>query len=120
VSSLALDIQGSDNPVEVGAEVCYEVRIINNGTKTESDAKLVAVVPDQMEFKNANGPARSKLEGKEIVFEALPKLDPGAEAVYRVTLMAKAAGDSYFRARVSSANITEPLAYVNLTRVYQD
>jgi hypothetical protein len=120
LSSLAVEILESDNPIEVGTEICYEVRITNNGSKTETDIKLVGVVPDQMESQNATGPARSKAEGKEVVFEPLPKLDPGADAIYRITLQATAAGDARFKAKLTSASVTEPVVEMQSTRVYQD
>ncbi len=120
LSSLALEILESDNPVEVGTEVCYEIRVINNGSKTETDIKLVAVIPDQMMYKNASGPARSKEEGKEVVFEPLPKLDPGADAIYRVTVTAASAGDARFKAKLTSAGVSDPVIQMMATRVYQD
>ncbi len=53
----------TEDPIEVGGETAYEIRITNTGSKTETDIKLVATMPDKMEFKNAQGPVHFHEEG---------------------------------------------------------
>jgi uncharacterized repeat protein (TIGR01451 family) len=120
VSTLVLEVKESDNPVEVGAETTFEVRITNNGSKTENDIKLVAVVPDQMQFKSATGPTRFQQQGKEIVFEPLPRLEAKGDSVFRVTATATSPGDARFKAQLTSASVSEPVVEMQSIRVYQD
>jgi uncharacterized repeat protein (TIGR01451 family) len=119
-SSLLLEIVDTEDPIEVGAETSYEIRVTNTGSKTESDIMLVGIVPDKMQFKNATGPTRFQKKDNEIVFEALPKLEPKADAIYRITVKATAAGDVRFKAQISSASLTEPVVEMESTRIYQD
>src|SRR5438270_14008690 len=88
LSALLMELVDLDDPVEVGADTAYEIRVTNTGTKTETNLQLICTVPEKMEFRGAKGAAdcRFRVQDKEIVFEALPKLAPRADAIYRVNV----------------------------------
>jgi uncharacterized repeat protein (TIGR01451 family) len=120
LSALLIELADIEDPIEVGGETGYEIRITNTGTKTETDIKVIAVVPDKMEFKNAQGPVKFHQDGKELVFEPIEKLAPKADAIYRVNVKALDAGTVRFKIQVTSANITEPIIKMESTRIYDD
>lgn len=120
LSELALKISDLEDPVEVGADVTYQVRIQNNGSKTETNLKLVCTVPEKMQFKGAQGSVNPHEVGKEIVFEPIAALEPHAEAVFKVTLKSLVPGDFRFKAQITGSNLTEPVVESEGTRVYQD
>jgi uncharacterized repeat protein (TIGR01451 family) len=120
VSAMALDLTNAEDLIEVGAETTYEVRVANTGSKTETDIKLVAVMPDKMEFKNVVSPVPHHLEGKSIIFDPIEKLAPRAEATVKITVKALEAGSVRFKAQVSSANLVEPVLKMEPTRIYSD
>src|SRR5260370_42391799 len=98
LSALLMELVDLDDPVEVGADTAYEIRITNTGSKTETNLSLVCTVPDKMEFRGAKGPANCKfhVQGKEVTFEPLPKLAPRADVIYRVNVRGVAPGDLRF------------------------
>jgi hypothetical protein len=104
----------------VGAETSYEIRITNTGSKTETDVKLVCVVPDKMQFKSATGPAKFQQSGNEIVFEPIPRLAPRADAIFRVTVKTTAAGVVHFKSRITSTLLVDPVTKEEATRIYSD
>ena len=57
LSALLMELVDLDDPVEVGAETAYEIRVTNTGSKTETNLQLICTVPDKMEFRGARGPA---------------------------------------------------------------
>jgi len=120
LSALLVELVDTEDPIEAGGETSYEVRITNTGSKTETDLKLVAVVPDKMEFKNATGPVRFHAEGKTVVFEPLEKLAPRADAIFRINVKALTAGQCLFKIQVSSTNLTDPVVKFESTRIYSD
>jgi uncharacterized repeat protein (TIGR01451 family) len=120
LAALVLELADTEDPIEVGAETTYQVRISNTGSKTESDARLVCTIPEKMELKSASGPTRYQVRGKELVFEPLPPLAPRGEANFRITVKGIAPGDVRFKAQVTSASVTEPLIEMEPTRVYED
>jgi uncharacterized repeat protein (TIGR01451 family) len=120
LSALMLEMVDTEDPIEVSSETSYEVRISNTGSKVETNIKLVATIPDKMEFKSATGPARFHEEGKLIVFEPLEKLTPRADAVFRINVRAIDQGIVRFKIQMTSTNLTEPVIKMEATRIYSD
>jgi len=121
LSAIQLEVVDLEDPVEINGETIYEIRITNTGSKTETDVKLVCTLPaDKQAFKAATGPSPYHAEGNEIVFDPLPKLAPRADAIYRVTVKCTAQGIAHFKARITSAVLTEPVTKEEPTRIYAD
>jgi uncharacterized repeat protein (TIGR01451 family) len=120
LSALLLEMVDTVDPVEVGGDTAYEVRVTNTGSKAETDIRLVAVVPNKMEVKNVVGPARYRVEGKTIHFEPLDSLAPKANATFRVHVRALEPGTVRFRIQLTSTNLTEPVTQEEATRIYSD
>jgi uncharacterized repeat protein (TIGR01451 family) len=120
LSELALEVTPTEDPVEVGEETTYDVKVRNVGSKTETAVRLVCTLPEQMEFKGAHAPVAHRAEGRTVVFEALPQLTPQAEVVYHVHVKALSAADVRFKAQASSTNLVEPLLETRPTRIYAD
>jgi uncharacterized repeat protein (TIGR01451 family) len=120
--ALLMELVDTDDPVEVGKETSYEIRVTNTGTKTETNLQLTCTLPEQMQFKAAKGAANSgfKMEGRDLVFATLPKLAPRADAIYRVTVRCTAPGDMRFQARVRADGLALPVLREESTRVYGD
>ncbi len=120
ISAILLSVVDLEDPVEVGGETIYEVRITNTGTKTETDIKLTCEIPDKMQFKSATGPTGYSPNSNEITFTPLAQLGPRSDAVYRITVKATAAGIANFKSRITSAILVEPVHKEEATRIYAD
>jgi uncharacterized repeat protein (TIGR01451 family) len=122
LSALLMELVDTDDPIEVGAETTYEIRVTNTGSKTETNLELVCTVPDRMEFRAAkcNAGCRFRMEGRDVVFEPLPKLAPRADVIYRVVVKGVAPGDMRFRARIRADGLSEPVLREESTKVYGD
>jgi uncharacterized repeat protein (TIGR01451 family) len=122
LSALLMELVDLDDPVEVGADTAYEIRVTNTGSKTETNLQLICTVPDKMDFRGAAGAANCKfhVQGKDVIFEPLPKLAPRADAIYRVNVRGIAPGDLRFRARITADGLTEPVLKEESTKVYGD
>lgn len=120
LSALMLEMVDLEDPIEVSSDTSYEVRISNTGSKVETNIKLVASIPDKMEFKSATGPVKFHEEGKQIVFEPLERLAPRADAVFRINVKAIDQGIVRFKIQMTSTNLTEPVIKMEATRIYSD
>ncbi len=120
LSAILLEVVDLEDPVEVNADTAYEIRITNTGSKTEPAVKLACTIPDKMQFKAATGPSAFRVEGNEVIFEPLPKLAPRADAIYRVTVKCVTPGIAQFRAKLTSAILTDPVTKEEATRIYAD
>jgi uncharacterized repeat protein (TIGR01451 family) len=120
LAALMVEMVDTEDPIEAGGNTAYEVRITNTGSKTETDIKLVASIPDKMQFSGAQGPVRYREEGKTVVFEPIERLAPRADAIFRINVKALEAGTVRFKIQVTSANLTEPVIKMEATRIYSD
>jgi uncharacterized repeat protein (TIGR01451 family) len=120
--ALLMELVDLDDPVEVGVDTAYEVRVTNTGSKTETNLQLVCLIPDKMEFRGAQCVAGCPfhLHGKELIFDPLPKLAPRADALYRIQVRGTAPGDLRFRARINADGLSEPVLKEESTKVYGD
>src|SRR5260370_42493251 len=48
VASLVTEVGDTEDPIEVGAETPYEVRIVNTGSKDDGNVQLACIVPEKM------------------------------------------------------------------------
>jgi uncharacterized repeat protein (TIGR01451 family) len=120
LSALQLEVRDTEDPVEVNGETAYDVRLVNSGSKTETNVRLSALLPDKLTFVGARGPTACHADGPTLLFEPLASLAPRAEVSFRITVKAQEAGTASFKVQVTSADITDPILKVETTRVYSD
>lgn len=122
LATLTMEVVCLDNPVEVGMDTAYEIRVTNTGTKTETNLQLSCTIPDNMELRGVQGAngVKHRIEGKEIIFDDLPKLAPRADVTYRVNFRGQVPGDLRFQARIKADSLQEPLLKQENTKVYGD
>lgn len=121
LSAIMLELVDTEDPIEVNGETTYQVRITNTGSKTETDIKLVASIPEKMAYKSSQGPTRGREEGsRALVFDKIEKLAPHADAVYRIAVKCLEPGVVRFKIQVTSTNLTEPVIKMEATRIYSD
>ncbi|HZT79132.1 MAG TPA: hypothetical protein VFA26_02835 [Gemmataceae bacterium] len=120
VPALMLEVVDLDDPVEVGAETTYEIRVVNQGTSPCQGVRIRAVVPDGMAALSAEGPAAYRVSGQEVVFEAVPRLAARADALYRVKVRAAKPGDLRFKAYLDCDHMKQPVYEEESTNVYKD
>ena len=120
LSAIQMEVSETENPVEVGHDTTFEIRVANSGSKSEENVKLVCTIPPQMKLKSAAGPVKYDVVGSEVVFEPLGKLTPKADVLFKVTCTATAKGDARFKAQLGAAGLVEPLVKQESTKIYED
>jgi uncharacterized repeat protein (TIGR01451 family) len=120
ISDLSLTVTESDNPLELGKSTVYEIRIFNKGSATATGVQVRATLPAGMMPAQVRGPSAYRWEGKQVVFDALPKLAAQGQAVFYVSALAQGAGDQRFVAQLTSDQNTQPLMREVRTYVYRD
>jgi uncharacterized repeat protein (TIGR01451 family) len=120
VPALMLEVVDREDPVEVGTQTTYEIRVVNQGTSASTGVQITAILPNEMTPVEAIGPTGHKIQGQQIIFEAMPKLAARADGLYRVKVAAKQAGDVRFRVQLSAHQLQTPLAEEETTRIYSN
>lgn len=119
-ASLVLEVLDLDDPVEIGRETAYEVRVRNEGSKQAQNVGLSFELPNGVKLINVKGPSKHIAESGLVVFKALPVIEAGKTAVYQIHIQGADEGNHRVRARLTSDSIQEPLTVEELTRFYAD
>jgi hypothetical protein len=113
-----VDVTG---PIEVGGETTYEVRVVNQGSKAASNVRLAVLLPGEMQPLAAEGPTRHAIEpGGRVVFDGLARLDPKADATYRIKAKGIRPGDLRTKFQLVTDEMQTPVTKEESTRVYAD
>jgi uncharacterized repeat protein (TIGR01451 family) len=120
IAALALELVDLEDPIPVGADLTYEVRVVNQGTCPCTNIQIVCQVPDGLVAKEGTGPPAYKANGAEVVFEPLEKLATKADTVYRIKVKGATPGDYRFRVQMTCDQLRQPVMKEESSRVYKD
>jgi hypothetical protein len=73
-----------------------------------------------MEAINGDGPTRATINGSQIVFESLPRLEPQADTSYSIHVKGITPGDKRIQIQLVSDDFQEPVTKEESTHVYAD
>jgi len=113
----AIDV---NDPIEVGGETTYEIRVLNQGSKAATNLRLEVMLPPELQPVAAEGPSHNRVEGNRVVFEDLPRLAPKADTTYHVRAKALRPGDLRTRVQLFTGEMAGPVTKEESTRVYSD
>jgi uncharacterized repeat protein (TIGR01451 family) len=102
-AGLSAEIDKGADPLDVGRDVVYVVRLINTGKETAQAVTLVLTAAEELRVANARGPTAPEHDRQTVRFAPLPTLRPGAEAEYTLYAQALKPGAAELRVDVTSA-----------------
>lgn len=120
VTQLQFSVSDVQDPIEVGKETAYNIRVTNSGTKAATNVHLTCVFPPGMSPLAGDGASRVTVSGQQAVTDPLPQIGPGEEAVYRIRAQGAQAGDHIIRIQLTSDDSRTPVTKEEGTRVYAD
>ena len=120
VTELAFTIADLADPVEVGGDNTYEVRVVNNGSRVVTNVKLLAALPQGMTAKEGVGPTAATTDGQRVTFEPVARMNPQDELVFKIHAQALAEGDHLIRVQLSCDEFPTAVTKEESTRVYAD
>jgi len=120
LAALFFEVSDSEDPIEVGGLTEYIVRVRNQGTKAAAGVRVTATMLGEMEPVDAKGPSAHHVENLSFVFDPLARLSPAEEAVYRIRVRGRRAGDQRVQVQVTSDDHPAPTTKEEVTRVYAD
>lgn len=119
-AELFYTVTDSADPIEVGADTIYQVRVVNQGSKVDTNIQVALELPPELEALAGEGPARHSIQGQQVVFDPLPRLAPQEEATFKLQVRGKAEGDHKVRVLLSSDESRSAVTKEESTRVYAD
>lgn len=106
---LVLELPPQDRPVPRGGEGKYELRVCNRGTAAAAGVCLSLTLPDGLVVVKAEGPTHAEVGEQNVQFEAVAKLPPHTDAVYRIHVRGVTAGPGRLRAQVTASALSKPV-----------
>ena len=119
LAELTFSITDDADPIEVGSEATYEIRITNQGSRDDGDVKMQMKLPPGLELVSSE--AEASTDGKGLIaFAPTASLPAGRETIHRVRVRGVTAGTHVVKAIVTSAQASVPVTKEESTMVYSD
>jgi uncharacterized repeat protein (TIGR01451 family) len=119
IPAILLEVVDEEDPIEVGSNVTYMIRVTNQGSLEGTNIKIDVQLEDAAEFVSASGATTATANGKSISLAALPRLDPKKQAVWKIVVKANASGDVRFGVNMTSDQIDRPVRETESTNFYE-
>jgi uncharacterized repeat protein (TIGR01451 family) len=120
IAALLFGLADQVDPIEVGGQTSYEIKVVNQGSQAASNVRFVAILPEGLQPVSGQGPTAETLQGQRVMFEPLASLAPKQQAIFRIQVQGVSSGDHRFRVQMTSDDITKPVIKEESTRVYSD
>ena len=118
IPAILLETADLDDPIELGKEVIYEIKVTNQGSAPGTNLKVTCNLPDSEEFVSGTGPTPVQAQERAVTMDTLPVLAPKAQAVWRVTVKALKPDDARFKVFISSDQFLQPIQKDESTHLY--
>lgn len=120
IAALQFEVLDVEDPIEVGGETVYEVRVENQGTKGATNVGVRFITPPGMRAIAASGATRHTVQNGAVVFSPIDRLAPQATANFRIRVEGMQAGDHRLTVEVTSDDLAQPVRKEESTRVFGD
>lgn len=96
VPAVLLEVIDLKDPIKVGDEVTYVIRVLNQGTLPLTNVKVVAGLETAQRYLSGSGASEISLSGDLITPALIPVLEPKQEIEWRIIVKAEQTGDIRF------------------------
>ena len=109
VPALQVEVVDTVDPIKIGENTTYEVRILNEGTAKDVNLEMSAKLPEGFSFVSAEGPVDVTANGRNLSFSSVKELAPGEEIRFNIVAKADAASRSSFDLELKTDSLDSPL-----------
>jgi uncharacterized repeat protein (TIGR01451 family) len=120
LAAIMFEVRDLEDPIEVGGETGYEIRVVNQGTKAATNLRVAVNLPPGLQVVSAEGETQYAAQGNVLVFEPLGQLAAKADTVYRIRAQGTQAGDQRVTVEVHTDDLGQPIRREESTRVFGD
>lgn len=119
IPAVLLEVVDVIDPVEVGRDTTYVITATNQGSATDVNLRIKAVLEDSMSLVSAEGATQGAAAGRVVEFAPLPALAAGAQAVWKVTIKADKPADARFFVEMTSDLRNRPVQETEATTLFK-
>ena len=120
IVAMYFEVADLQDPIEVGSQTLYEIRVVNQGSKEATNVQLAARLPLGLRAVAAEGPTPQGQASQPdvILFQPLQRLAAKADVTYRIRVEGVQPGDLRMQVQVWTDEIEKPITKEESTRVY--
>ena len=118
IPAILLETADLQDPIAVGNEVTYVIKVTNQGTSAGTQIRVTCTLPTSEEFISASGTTPVQAQERTLRMTTLPVLEPKAVAAWQVVVKALSADDARFKVEVSSDQFAQPIHKDEATQLY--
>jgi uncharacterized repeat protein (TIGR01451 family) len=119
LAAIMFEVRDLEDPIEVGRETGYEIRIVNQGTKAATNVQVAIALPQGMQVISAEGETQHSTQPGGLVFAPIRQLAPKADTVFRLKVQCQRPGDQRVTVEVKTDDM-QPIRREESTRVFGD
>lgn len=118
IAAILLEVVDLEDPVQVGKEVTYEIKVTNQGSATGTNVRMICTLPASQEFVSGAGITAVKAEGRRITMEPLASLEAKGVASWKLVVKAAAEDDARFEVELASDQFEQVIRENESTQQY--
>lgn len=119
IAAILLENWDDPDPIEVGAQTTYTVKITNQGSAEDKNIVVSCLLPAEESLVSAQGPTESTVDGQKVTFAAVKSLAPKEASVYKIVVKGLKPGDVRFKVFLTSDMMTSPVEKSESTHIYE-
>ena len=114
------DIDDVVDPIEVGSETSYRVRVVNQGTKNATNVRIQVDFPRGLQPIAIDGSLKHQIAGQRTIFDPINSMSPGDEISCIIRGKGQSEGDHRIVVNMQTDGRQTPVSKEETTRVYSD
>ena len=118
-AELTFSIADTADPIELGSETVYEIRVKNSGSRNDTNVQVQLQLPPGLELLDADSEVRTNDRGG-VMLAPQKQMAAGADAVYRLRVRGVQPDTHLVKAIVTSDQSRVPVTKEESTMVYAD
>lgn len=118
IPAILIEVVDLADPIEIGNEVTYEIKVTNQGTLPIENVRLTCALPESLEFVSGAGDTPVKAENRALAMDALASLAAKAVASWQVKARAARADDARFKVVLHADQFARPINEEESTQLY--
>lgn len=119
IPAVLLEVVDVVDPVEVGRDTTFIITATNQGSATDVNLRIKAMLEDSMSLVSSEGVTAGTLAGNTVEFAPLPALAPGDKATWKVTAKAGKPADHRFFVEMTSDLRNRPVQETEATTLFK-
>ena len=119
IPAILLEVIDLEDPIPVGDDVTYVIKVTNQGSAADTNVKIVVTLPENVSYVTSTGGTTANVNGRTVNFAPVTRLEAKDEIEWRVTVKGNSPLDARFKTSMTSDQLTSPVEETEATNFYE-